>query len=214
VDWVVLVPMRATPGGKTRLANASPGPDAHTRLVAAIRADTLAAVNASAGVRAAVAVVDTAAAAGPELVAEVFVQTAPGLNAALREAAAWATSRWPDAGLAALVGDLPALRSDELAAALDEAARHPRAFAADADGTGTTLLTARPDARLVPRFGAGSARRHAACATELDVGPGLRADVDTVADLHAAARLGVGPATAAELDAAAASSPGAGIIET
>lgn len=219
MQWVVLVPMRALPGGKSRLAAASGDAAAHRRLVAAIRTDTLAAVAACAPVRAAVAVVDTPAAAGAQPPAEVFVQRRAGLNPALREAADWAARRWPDAGIAALVGDLPALRPDELAAALTRATGHPRAFVADAAGTGTTLLTARPGIALLPRFGPGSARRHAAGAADLGAaepgaGPGLRADVDTAADLLAAARLGLGPATAAEIGAARVPcSHGEGIME-
>src|SRR5436305_745035 len=44
--------------------------------------------------------------------------------------------------VAALSSDLPALRPQELAAALAAAAAADRCFVADAAGTGTTLLTA------------------------------------------------------------------------
>ncbi len=76
-----------------------------------------------------------------------------------------------------------------------------RAFVADAEGTGTTLLVAAPGVTLDPRFGGGSAARHAASgAAALDgEWPGLRRDVDTPADLAAALALGVGPATRAAL---------------
>jgi 2-phospho-L-lactate guanylyltransferase len=130
---------------------------------------------------------------------DALVQTRPGLNPALTEAAAHAAQAWPDDGIAALVGDLPALRPDELTAALAAAADHPRAFVPDAAGTGTTLLTAAPGVDLHPEFGADSAARHGRTALPLDAGPGLRQDVDTAADLHAAAAVGLGPATAAEL---------------
>ena len=40
------------------------------------------------------------------------------------------------------------------------AAAHERAFVADADGTGTTLLAALPGVALDPRFGSGSAAAH------------------------------------------------------
>ena len=69
----------------------------------------------------------------------------------------------------------------------------------DADGTGTTLLATAPGSPVRPRYGPGSARAHrAAGAVEL-VGdwPSLRHDVDTAADLLAAASLGLGPATSA-----------------
>jgi 2-phospho-L-lactate guanylyltransferase len=54
---------------------------------------------------------------------------------------------------------------------------------------------------LRPRFGAGSLAAHrddGATVLDLDV-PGLRRDVDTVADLAAAARIGCGPRTRALL---------------
>jgi 2-phospho-L-lactate guanylyltransferase len=133
--------------------------------------------------------------------ADALVQTRPGLNAALTEAAAHATRCWPEDGVAALVGDLPALRPDALSAALRDAAGHARAFVPDATGTGTTLLAARPGTPLDPAFGAESATRHARGAVSLAAEAGLRQDVDTAADLRAAARLGVGPATAAVLAA-------------
>jgi 2-phospho-L-lactate/phosphoenolpyruvate guanylyltransferase len=191
--WTVLVPLRALPSAKSRLAASVPA-EVFERLVDAIRADTLAAVRACDPVARLVVVGDRA---GADV---TLVQTQLGLNGALRDGAAYARDHWPQDGIAALVGDLPALRPEELAAALTSAAEHPHAFVADSSGTGTTLLTARPDARLDPRFGAGSAARHAATATALPAGPGLRHDVDTADDLAAAARVGLGPNTAAVLD--------------
>jgi 2-phospho-L-lactate guanylyltransferase len=128
-----------------------------------------------------------------------------GLNRAVGHGAGQlaGAGRW----LAALAADLPALRPDELARAL-RAAAHPRpgsgprrGFVPDAGGTGTTLLAAPPGVPLAPRFGPGSAARHAASgARRLDGDwPSLRRDVDTAADLAAAERLGLGPSTAARL---------------
>jgi 2-phospho-L-lactate guanylyltransferase len=70
----------------------------------------------------------------------------------------------------------------------------------DAQGTGTTLLTA-VDAELQPRFGPGSAEAHLAGGAVALTGrwPGLIRDVDTEADLRVALRLGTGPRTAAVL---------------
>jgi 2-phospho-L-lactate guanylyltransferase len=115
----------------------------------------------------------------------------------LREAADHARRSWPGDGIAALVGDLPALRPDELQAALTAAAAHPRSFVPDAPGTGTTLLAVTASVPLDPQFGLDSAARHASGAAVLQAGPGLRHDVDTADDLRAAALLGLGPATAA-----------------
>jgi 2-phospho-L-lactate guanylyltransferase len=108
----------------------------------------------------------------------------------------------PEAPLAALNADLPALRARELAHVLQAAAEAPRAFLADADGTGTTLLSAMPGHALRPRFGPRSRARHAASgAAELLLSDAVsvRQDVDTEADLAAAVVLGVGPHTAGAL---------------
>jgi 2-phospho-L-lactate guanylyltransferase len=101
--------------------------------------------------------------------------------------------------VAALTGDLPALRPAELTAGLSEAgAAGGRAFVPDASGAGTTLLTAPSGAALRPRFGPGSAAAHASSGATPLLGPwpSLRRDVDTAADLAAAAVLGLGPHTA------------------
>ncbi|PWR10558.1 2-phospho-L-lactate guanylyltransferase, partial [Micromonospora acroterricola] len=73
----------------------------------------------------------------------------------------------------------------------------------DAPGGGTVLLAAPPGVPLDPRFGVGSAAAHAASGALPLTGdwPSLRRDVDTAADLTAAARLGLGPRTAALLAA-------------
>jgi 2-phospho-L-lactate guanylyltransferase len=203
--WTVLIPMKGLSSAKSRLAAASNGEREHRSLVAAIRADTLSAAAACELVARVVVVRDRPAepVPGGSAPGELdFVQAAPGLNAGLSEAATDAAARWPAEGIVALVGDLPALRADDLDQALRQAATLRRCFVADADGVGTTLLAAAPGAALQPRFGPDSAARHREIATELDATQRLRLDVDTVADLRAAARLGVGPATSALLDAA------------
>jgi 2-phospho-L-lactate guanylyltransferase len=190
MKWTVLVPLRALPSAKSRLAESVP-PELHGDLVEAIRADTLEAVHAATEV-ARVVVIGDAPGAGVTL-----VQTSAGLNGALRDGAAFAAEQWPDDGIAALVGDLPALRADELDAALRTAAAHRSAFVPDASGTGTTLLAATPGSVLDPRFGAGSAARHASIAARLDATAGVRTDVDTADDLADAALVGLGPRTRA-----------------
>jgi len=196
VRWTVLIPARSLPEAKSRLLGATADPAAHARLVLAIREDTIAAARTAAGVARIVLVTDGPTASGAD---PVFVQSRPGLNAALDEGAEHAAAQWPADGVAVLVGDLPALRSEELAEALALAAAHLRAYVPDAEGTGTTLLTAVADQPLLPTFGAGSAARHGASAATLAAGAGLRADVDTAADLQAVLALGVGPATRAAL---------------
>lgn len=188
------MPIRALPNAKSRLSSTVPAL-LFEPLVTAIRADTLEAVRAAPPVARTVVISDEPGAG------VTLVQTSTGLNGALRDGAAFARRRWPGDGIAALVGDVPALRADELAEALDAAAGHARAFVADRDGTGTTLLTAGPGVELDPRFGTGSAARHRSIAVELDGGPGLRYDVDTAQDLAAAAEVGLGAHTADLFDA-------------
>jgi 2-phospho-L-lactate guanylyltransferase len=124
-----------------------------------------------------------------------------GLNAALAHGARRARTA-TGGPVAALSSDLPAVRPAELTAALDAAAGHRRGLVVDAAGTGTTLL-AVTDGDLDPRFGPGSAAAHTATgAVPLDGDwPGLRQDVDTPADLRAAARIGAGRWTVGFLSA-------------
>ncbi|HKC29170.1 MAG TPA: 2-phospho-L-lactate guanylyltransferase [Jatrophihabitans sp.] len=193
IRWTVVIPAKALPAAKSRLLPASDDAESHRWLVESIRSDTLAAARAAEATARVLVVTDL-----PGL-ADAIVQTRPGLNAALIEAADYAARTWPDDGVAALVGDLPALLPEQLTAALTEAAQHPRSFVADAAGSGTTLLTARPGIALDPAFGEGSAARHASAAVPLPAAQGLRCDVDTADDLRAAAELGVGPATSVAL---------------
>jgi 2-phospho-L-lactate guanylyltransferase len=193
MEWTVLVPVKALPAAKSRLAGFSADADAHARLVCAIRDDTLRAARDAPGVARVVRIGDS-----PD-VEHDLLQHRRGLNAAVAEGARLARNQWPTDGVAALVGDLPALTPAELASTLAAAAEHPTGFVTDAAGTGTTLLTARPGAAFDPRFGPGSAARHGTYAAALLAGPGLRQDVDTADDLRAALRLGVGPHTVAAL---------------
>jgi 2-phospho-L-lactate/phosphoenolpyruvate guanylyltransferase len=195
VSWTIIVALKAMPAAKSRLMPASAGPREHAQLVEAIRSDTLAVASSVGQV---LVVLDRPGDDSGRW--PVLVQREAGLNAAVREGETLARTLRPDDAVAALVGDLPALTTSELTAALTIAATHPRAFVADAAGTGTTLLTARPGVLLQPAFGPGSATRHATIAHNVAAGPGLRLDVDTAADLARARELGVGPATRALLD--------------
>jgi 2-phospho-L-lactate/phosphoenolpyruvate guanylyltransferase len=199
--WVVLLPVKAVTSSKSRLVPAFPDPDRLATVVAAMREDTVAAIRATAGVIGLVAAVDRyTSARGLGAGVEVVVQTEPGLNAALRAADTYATSRYPHAGRIAVVGDLPALTPLALREVLDEAARHPRAFVPDLAGSGTTML-AVTEGPLDPRFGPGSAARHAEDAVTVRAGVPARHDVDLPADLTAVAG-GFGPATRAALETA------------
>lgn len=207
MQWTVIIPVKSLPQAKTRLASSLTDAALHETLVRAIRADTIAAAQDADGVARILVVLDTVDALDGATDAhlhedvpqtcELMVQVEPGLNASLREAADHAAARWPGDGIAALVGDLPALQPHELGSALAAAASTPTAFVADADGVGTTLLTALPGAAFAPEFGAESAVRHARVAAPVAAAPGLRQDVDTEADLRRAVDLGVGPRTRA-----------------
>jgi 2-phospho-L-lactate guanylyltransferase len=196
-QWSIVVPAKRLAVAKTRLRplTAALGGPAHSGLVLALLADTVAAAVACPSVAEVLVVTDDPAAA--DAVRPLGARTLPdepdrGLNPALEHGARNATG---DA-VAALSSDLPALRPAELADALRAAAGAPRSFVADAHGTGTTLLTAAGTA-LLPRFGTASAQAHRDGGAVPLTGdwPGLIRDVDTEEDLRAAVVLGLGPRT-------------------
>jgi 2-phospho-L-lactate/phosphoenolpyruvate guanylyltransferase len=201
-SWSLVVPLKPLAVAKSRLA-AEAG-DVRPALALAFALDTVAAALACPRVLDVTVVTDDPV-AGARLagLGALVVADLPGagLNAALRHGAAAVRGRFPRGAVAALNGDLPALRPDQLSRVLAAAERAPqRAFLADAAGVGTTLLAARAGADLSPGFGGRSRARHLASGareiTLADV-PGVRQDVDTARDLRAALALGVGPATAA-----------------
>lgn len=202
-SWSIVVPAKRLDVAKTRLRPLTAGLDGHDavhrELVLALLADTVGAAAACAAVAEVIVVTDDPAAAA--VVARLGARTVSdepdrGLNPALEHGARSARTT----AVAALSSDLPALRPDELGAALLAAGAVAAAFVADVHGTGTTLLTA-VGTQLRPRFGAGSAQAHRGSgATPLSgAWPGLVHDVDTPADLREAVLLGVAPRTAAVL---------------
>lgn len=200
-EFVALVPVKPLSRGKSRLVGMDP---AHRQTLAeAFVRDTVAAVQATAGVLRAVVVTDDVALARSLSQDDCLVLpdgVAGDLNGSLVQAAAEAHRHWPDARPVALCSDLPALRSADLAevlAAINVRAAGLPAFVADAAGSGTTLYSA-PQALFSPRFGGPSRQAHlAAGAVEIvDAAAGVRQDVDEVADLGRALLLGVGQHTA------------------
>jgi 2-phospho-L-lactate guanylyltransferase len=175
MQWTVIIPVKPSAIGKSRLGL---GPEVARR----IALDTIAAVVACEAVERVIVV--TADAAFRAAGAEILPEPAPaGIDAAVAAGAALAGI---ETARAALLGDLPSLIPSELAAALglahNAAADHPRAFVADREGTGTTLVTAAPGVELVTAFGGGSAAKHRALGlTELDLpaDSSVRFDVDT-----------------------------------
>lgn len=195
LPWQVVVPVKGTDDAKSRLGVR---PSEHRlSLARAFALDTLEAVaNAlqqRPGSRLVVVSADTTQGAWPR--ADVVVaDPGRGLNPAVEAGLAACDD---DAFRAVLLGDLPALTAAELDRALDAAAGVGRGLVPDADRRGSVLVTAAPGIRLVPSFGADSARAHAARGfADLQVHlPRLSADVDDLADLDAALELGVGTHT-------------------
>jgi 2-phospho-L-lactate/phosphoenolpyruvate guanylyltransferase len=197
--WSLVIPVKVLALAKSRLTGLTGS--ARAELALAMAADTVAAACAAAD---AVIVVTDDLQARDELsgLGAVVVPDQPGdgLNAALRYGAAQADERWPGHGRAGLAADLPAVGAAELGLALAAAATARHAFVPDAAGTGTTLYAAAPGVAFWPRFGPASRAAHlSAGATELRIPglAGLRRDVDTLDDLRDAARIGLGPRTAA-----------------
>ncbi len=177
--YVALVPMKSPATAKSRMTLM---PAIRQALAQSFGEDTLAAIR------------------GTLLVDQIVVvddePRSGDLNEQLRSAATQASTQWPQLRPLAIVADLPGLRSAELNAALELVPDNQPAFIADASGRGTTAYTADVDS-FDPQFGRDSAAQHrVAGAVPLDgEWPGLRSDVDTVADLDALTRRYVGPST-------------------
>ncbi|MFJ1812142.1 MULTISPECIES: 2-phospho-L-lactate guanylyltransferase [unclassified Streptomyces] len=202
MQWTLVIPLKPLALAKSRLADTAtdglrPG------LALAFAEDTVAAALASPAVRDVAVVTDDAlagrvlAALGARIVPD---EPRAGLNAALAHGAAAVRASRPEAPLAALNADLPALRPPELARVLDSAGEFPRSFLPDAAAIGTTLLAVAAGLELLPAFGTDSRARHRASGAvelRLEAVDSVRQDVDTGEDLRAALSLGVGPRTAA-----------------
>lgn len=194
--------MKPLARAKSRLAPAA-GDSLRPGLALAFAQDTVAAALAAAEVRDVVVVTDDAAAGAAlaELGARIVPDSpAAGLNAALAHGVRSVRALRPDAAVAALNADLPALRTAELRQVLIRASEFPRAFLTDAAGIGTTFLSAAPEVELRPTFGGPSRIQHLISGAEellLELVDSVRQDVDTGDDLRAAFALGVGPHTEA-----------------
>ena len=203
--WVAVVPVKALATAKSRLAAGSP--EHRQALAGAFAADTISAERSVSNVELVLVICGDRPLAQTFVAPGVTVLDEPepgGLNAAATAGINWATSRHPAAGVVVIPADLPALRADDVDAALLLAARHPRAALADREGVGTTMLTGLPGSPPRPRFGADSYAAHLADgAVGLDDSGLDRAvrDVDTSHHLSQVRLLGVGAATGRVLDA-------------
>ncbi len=111
-----------------------------------------------------------------------MVTRAGGLNEAILDGARHVGHGW----IAALPGDLPSLRANELSDALIRAQPHPLSVVADRQGSGSTLLAASTVRGLLPLYGPDSFARHVAVGAvplTLPLASGLRRDVDVIGDL-------------------------------
>ncbi|MFV0493488.1 2-phospho-L-lactate guanylyltransferase [Mycobacterium sp.] len=200
-DVGLIIAVKRLAAAKTRLAPAFPA-GIRESVVLAMLVDTLTAATGVSSVRSITVITpDTAAgAAAAELGAQVLADPTPAddpdpLNSAIGAAERSIAASIPN--LVVLQGDLPALQTRELVEAISAARTHQRSFVSDRTGTGTAALCAF-GAALDPRFGpdSSSSHRNSGAVELIGQWPGLRCDVDTPADLEAALRLGVGPATA------------------
>jgi 2-phospho-L-lactate/phosphoenolpyruvate guanylyltransferase len=210
--WTIIIPVKDTRVAKTRLSGLSR--PVRAALALAFALDSATAALACRDVRDVLVVTNDrdAALALTELGVRVVHDTPDaGLNAALEIGVSAVRRSDPEAAVAAMLGDLPALRPEVLEAAFAGGGQHARWFVADADGTGTTLLAASGGSALRPSFGPGSRDSHSLSGAVDLMAPDLqrlRRDVDTEEHLWEAVRLGVGHHTRGALaDLALVSSP-------
>jgi len=153
-DWSIVTPLKPAAIGKSRLL--VPGVD-HRHLARAIALDTIDAASACPRV-VEIAVVTAEPLDGlPDVARSVREAHPTGITDAVAQGER--TLR-RDTHHAVLLGDLPGLDPADLTHALDEAVLVDRGAVADADGTGTTLVTARQGLALITRFGHDSFARH------------------------------------------------------
>ncbi len=196
--WTILVPVKDTTRGKSRIA--LPEAD-RARLALAMAMDT---VTAAAQCGLVVAVVETegdaaALASLPGVVAHRTSVT--GLNESILDGVKARSGPTIAAGgdwTAVLPGDLPGLDAAELSLVLGRCAAHRFSVVPDHQRVGSTLLAATEVAALRPQYGSDSFRRHqlaGAVPIDLPDGSSLRWDIDTVADFGSR----LGPFSAAVL---------------
>lgn len=208
MSWAAVVPVKGNPGAKSRFGT---HPE-RAQLAEAFAMDTVAALLAAPAVARVFVVTADAqlatklAALGATIVSELPSPPDP-LNAAIRQGMDAARQACPDANIAVVTGDLPALTVADVEAAIALAAAHERSMVPDAEGMGTTMLLALAGASFTPQFGPGSRAAHEAAGhmpLELPAIASIRRDVDTPDNLAEARRLGVGRYTAVLIEGTSA----------
>jgi 2-phospho-L-lactate guanylyltransferase len=192
-DWAAVVPVKGGPLAKSRLhlprATRAALADAFARDTVAALADGM----PGSPVLVVTSDPDVARwvhAAGHVVVADPGTGLDGAVSAGVDAARAGRATR-----VAVVLGDHPALRPQEVRAALAAAGEHPASVLPDADDDGTALLTLPATGPVRTAFGPDSATAHERLGHRrlgLDL-PGLRVDVDDAASLAAATRLGLGP---------------------
>jgi len=206
LDWTILIPVKATSRGKSRLDVPA---DLRPALARAMALDTVAVAAQCAAV---LAVVEDPADA--EMLAQipgvqVHITQVVGLNNSIRDGLAVlrdAAAARVTPAVAILPADLPGLIAADLVFALSLAARYPFAVVPDRQETGTTLLCGADMSALVPLYGVDSYLRHqqaGAVPLSLPALLSVRHDIDMVADFDSPS----GPLTMAVLDRIAARCP-------
>lgn len=195
--WRVIVPVKRLAEAKSRLVVGPLRPS----LALAFAVDTISAVLRSPTVNEVTVVTNDPAVEEALNNARVnYVRDAGGgLNCAIQAAVDRRLSGVAQESTAIFTADLPAIKPDEVTSILRAALAHPRSFVADLNGTGTTGFFMNAGQPTWTAFGAGSRMKHralGACELRVEKYSGLVRDVDTVEDLDAAVRLGVGPVTA------------------
>lgn len=191
-NWCAVVPQKSLTVAKGRLELE---PSRRRALATAMLRDTVAAVGATDGVNHLVVLFDDSKDVDAFPAWQAVAVPGAGLNGSIERGAALVHRRFPGHGLVVVPADLPALRPGELAACLDIAGRHHRGYLPDADGAGTTILTATGSGPVLPAYGAGSAAVHAATGAQQlsqDGMASVRTDVDDLRSLAAALALGCG----------------------
>ncbi|MFJ5956471.1 2-phospho-L-lactate guanylyltransferase [Paenarthrobacter sp. NPDC092416] len=205
-EWTLVVPFKGGPHAKSRMRrNDSPGtigPELQRELALGFLDDTVAAASAVPSVRRIIIVSSDPSAVVAKSKVRMLADPGHGLNAAVEAGIAYARLLDGDGPVAALTADLPCLKAVDLEYALHCAERHRLAVVPDRQGTGTTLIAALPGAGVRALFGDDSLRSHLLAGHRLLPIPAdstLRADVDTIGDLTAAAETGLGLHTSAAL---------------
>ncbi len=197
-SWAALVPIKATNQAKSRLIHHTA--EGRRDLAQAFAADVICALASCEDVMRIIIIggLDTTL-IDVGIDVEIFPDDGRGLNSAIQTTA----QSMPDLPTFVIVGDLPAVTTDQINTALASAQAHERSIISDGAGTGTTTLLAQSPTSLNPQFGIRSRAAHVSSGAVdlMDIlAPGLRRDVDTQVDLWDARRLGVGAHTRAALD--------------